>query len=188
MSTGSASTTSTAAKSMPAARRSASVSSMDATPCGLQRRLDDGDDDLPTGWADADHGSLVHGVQSLDALLRADRGHRTGSGGDDVSRPSLHPEPAVLVEVPKIAGAVPAVVARALALGGPELVVVVLDVRAAHTDLTGDVGGVGQRSGCRSGGVQRTDRHLDTRYRMADEHAIAASADVELGERDVGDR
>ena len=61
------------------------------------------------------------------------------------AEPALDPQPARVVEVPDVAGAVPARVAGAVLLGGPQPVVPVLDVRGADAHLAGDTGVVGER-------------------------------------------
>ena len=70
--------------------------------------------------------------EGLDPLLDPDRGDRTLGTGDHVHEPALDPEPAAVVQVPDVAGAVPAGRAGARALGDPEPVVAVLDVRGPH--------------------------------------------------------
>ena len=78
-------------------------------------------------------------------LLDADRRDHAARRDDDVRQPALDPQPAIGVEVADVAGAVPAVVARAGPLGGPQPVVAVLDVVRADADLAGHAGLGGQR-------------------------------------------
>src|SRR5690606_3199877 len=83
--------------------------------------------------------------------------------GEHVGEPALDPEVAPVVEVPDVAGAVPARRAVAGALGGPQPVVAVLDVRAAH-DARADRPGHGDQL-LRGYAVlvQRGDPHLGPR-------------------------
>ena len=74
------------------------------------------------------------------ACSAADRGGDAGRGAQDVSQPALHPEAPGSVEVPDVAGAVPAGDRGACALGDPQPVVAFLDVRGADQDFTADAG------------------------------------------------
>ena len=57
---------------------------------------------------DADDGGAAHRGDALDLLLGPDRRDRPVGGDDDVRHPPFDPQPAALVEVPDVAGAVPA--------------------------------------------------------------------------------
>src|SRR5690606_39467579 len=83
-----------------------------------------------------DDSCAAHPRDVVDALLHARRRDRAVRRRDDVTEPALHPDAAGAVEVPDVAGAVPAGGARAALLDAPEPVVAVLDVRGADHDLT----------------------------------------------------
>ena len=95
--------------------------------------------------------------------------------GDHVHEPALDPEPAVVVQVADVAGAVPAGRAGARALGGPEPVVAVLDVRGPHADLAGHAGGGHRVALAGAVGGQRADRDRDAAEGPADADAVAAA-------------
>ena len=75
---------------------------------GSFHRNDDGDNGLCARWTDTDHGRLANLLQLFDRLLGAHGCQNAVCGRDDVCKPALHPEPSVRVEMPDVAGAVPA--------------------------------------------------------------------------------
>ena len=79
-----------------------------AVPRARLLRHHDHDKLLGAGRADADGRRGPDAGHGLDPLLDADRGERSGRSGDHVDEPSLDPQPARRVEVPDVAGAVPA--------------------------------------------------------------------------------
>ena len=142
MSTGSRSVTSTAATGTPAAVRTAAARSGAASgPSGgaspaRPRRCSAGCRRGPTPTArretDVEHASTRCSIPT----------GVTGpvGTGDHVHEPTFDPEPTLLVEVADVAGAMPARRRRAAPLGGPQPVVVVLDVGGGHADLAGHTG------------------------------------------------
>ena len=139
MSTGSRSVTSTAASGVPAAvRTSAAEVGRGERPAGRRvDRHDHGDALLGARGSDPDQRGHRHRSEHLDPLLDPHRGDRAVGTADHVHEPTFDPEPTLVVEVADVAGPVPARRRRAAPLGGPEPVVVVLDVLSGQADLAG---------------------------------------------------
>ena len=184
MSTGRASATSTAATGTPAPARTASVSGATASSGAPGRRAASPARARPRPPPAASRRPHSHGrrrrdpVHRLGPLLDPDRGHRPVRGGDHVHQPALHPQPALGVEVPDVAGAVPPRLARAASLDRPQLVVAVLDVRRRHADLAGHAGLAGQR---RARPRERDHGDVHPGQRPPDAHPVPGAGRVDLG-------
>ena len=140
------------------------------------------------GRADADRGGRGDLGHPLDPLFDPDRGDRPAAGEDHVTQPALHPEPTMIIEVPDVAGPVPAGIAGTGLLHHPEPVVAVLDVGGGHADLAGHPGALGEQPGRLAVLVQRAQPDRDPGQRPADAHAVARTGRFDLRQVDVGHR
>ena len=136
MSTGSDATVRTAAISMPVgltarADRIAQRGRGEAVAGGAE--FDNHDDLLGAARSHPHCGRPAHCRDRLGESFQPHRRNRTIGGHDDVYQPALDPQPALIVEVPDIAGPVPPTIAARRPFGDPKPVVALFRVGGART-------------------------------------------------------